>query len=316
MSAKNLGPKVRLALMAAVLVSTAATAIGRARGAECPAAATVQGSARIVPEVRAILRAHGIAPDVGDCSLRGVRASLVSSPEPRGYRLHIEDAFGRASDRVVSDAETAASLIESWVPPAAEDRPPVSRPPSASVSKAPAAALAATGGSAARWRLAGALELSRGNDRSLWYGGEISACGRVAALCLGGRLRVARDSGLEGSTYDRVRTAAELLMLAALPLQVHTFTLTPMVGVGLGWIHAESAAFALDLDDVPTDLGVRVEAAASLAVPLSEHLSLAAEVGASWGRSIASSTGESDDGFAVRPPAGYLRAGIACQYTP
>jgi hypothetical protein len=167
-----------------------------------------------------------------------------------------------------------------------------------------------------RWRIDGAVEVARGSDDSSWYGGAATVCAQVGALCGGGRLRVARNGDSEGAGRDRRRTAAELLVLAALPLTEGAVTLTPVLGLGLGWVHTEVASPALDFDDVPTDLGMRVEAAASVALALGAHVALAAEVGVSWGRSLASSGGEGSDGSAVDPPSTALRVALGCRYRP
>jgi hypothetical protein len=216
----------------------------------------------------------------------------------------------------VGDAQTAASLIESWVLPASA--------PSASLDRSTLPALTAPRAArrqpprdhAGSWRFEGAVELARGSDDSSWYGGAATVCAQVGAVCGGGRLRVARNGDSAGASRDRHRAAAELLMLAALPLTEGAVTLTPVLGLGLGWVHTEVASPALDFDDVPTDLGMRVEAGASVALALDAHVALAAEVGVSWGRSLATSGMAGADGFAVDPPTAAVRVALACRYQP
>jgi hypothetical protein len=321
-SVKNAQQASRL-LVAGILVFASVPAVAWADEKNCPPSATVIGPAGVVNPVRAILRAHGVDSNMDDCRVPGVRASLRAEPGARRYLLHIEDGFGRESDRHVGDAETVASLIESWVLPAGAPSSSLDSPtlpawrstlPGLTAPRAPGQKPPRD--DAGRWRFDGALELARGSDDSSWYGGAATVCAQVGALCGGGRLRDARNGDSAGPSRDRHRTAAELLMLAALPLTEGAVTLTPVLGLGLGWVHTEVASPALDFDDVPTDLGMRVEAAASVALALGAHVGLATEVGVSWGRSLATSGTAGADGFAVDPPATAVRVALACRYQP
>jgi hypothetical protein len=280
--------------------------------------ATVQGPPRIAEAVRAILRGHGAATPAGACAGPGVRASLLAEPGAKSYLLHIEDPFGRQSDRHVKDAETAASLIETWAQPAVETLPALPLPPVAQRSSTAEGDVRSRAQlDAPRWRIVGALEVAGSTDSSLWYGGAVTGCGPVGPLCLGGRLRLAVDNNPVGSNHDVNRSATELLALAALPLPARGVTLTPAVGLGVGWTHSGSAESLADLDDSSgNDLGLRLEAAFSAAIPLGPHVALVGEVGASRGVSITSSTRADLAGTIAHVPSGYFRAAVACEYTP
>ena len=298
--------------MFAAVVLLCALWRGQAGAAVCPPAAVVQGSAPIVASVREILRAHGLSGEPSACPDQEVRASLEEGGAGR-YHLRIRDAFGRQSEREVSDPETAASLIESWAVPAVDEVPPLApEAPALRRSPPPAAVSAAD---AVRWRLAGAIELASGSDDSLWYGAALTGCATLAALCLGGRLRLAQDNSILGPDRDINRSATEALLLAAWPLVGRTVTVTPMVGVGAGWVHTGA-----NPEDANTresnDLGARVEAAASAGLALSAHLSLVAELGASWGLSLASFGRDDRAGSTLAVPGAYLRGALACQYSP
>ncbi len=192
-----------------------ALAFAPARAAVCPPTATVSGAARIVEPVRAILRAHDVSTDARTCSgdATRVQASLAAEPGARGYVLRIEDPFGRKSERRVGDAETAASLIESWLAPETESLPaPVSR---STLARAQVAdepeKRAQEPDPIGNWRITGALEIATSGEDSLWYGGAITACGTIGALCVGGRLRLMRDDALLDLDHDaggRIRDRA------------------------------------------------------------------------------------------------------------
>jgi hypothetical protein len=308
--------------MIAVVVVSGALPVRHASAMVCPPVAVLQGPTDVVLPIRAILRAHGVASELGACRADVVRASLIAEPGSRSVRLHIEDPFGRTSDRHVSDAQTAASLIESWAVPEEEILPPP-RPVPALARRAPAVASSVRArNEPVPWRLIGALEVAGGSDGSLWYGGTVSGCGRIASVCLGTRARIARDDGIgahsnNSAGSDLTRTATELLILAGRPWLGRGLTLTPMIGLGLGWTHFEGVPPGTDLDAVPSnDLGLRLEVAASAALPISAHVSLVGEVGASWGWSMLSSVRPVAGGVTPNPPAGHLRAAVGCQYSP
>jgi hypothetical protein len=296
-------------------------AIRVAHAATCPAIANVQGVAEIVESVRVTLRAHGIAveppPELATCADRSVHAWLLREPHSPTYVLHIEDPFGRTSDRQVSDAETAASLIESWALPLAADLPALRSAPAVvrqETDDVPRAEKTAAIG----WRLTGALEVAGGSDDSLWYGGTLTGCADVATLCVGGRLRIARDDSVLGPDRDVTRSGTELLALVTLPLVLHGIGLAPMMGLGVGWVHTGTPQPEPDnLTSRASDaLGLRWEAGVSGGIPLNAHLSLVGEIGISLGRSIAASPRPNAGDVVFDAPTGYLRAAVACQYAP
>jgi hypothetical protein len=293
--------------------------------ATCPRAATVLGAARITDPVRAILRAHDVSTGNGECKEQAARvqAWLTAEPGVRGYLLRIQDPFGRKSERRISDAETAASLIESWLAPEAEtapvaaERPAVAGAQAADETEIRAAKPTAA---AAAWRISGAAELATSGQESLWYGGSVTACGAVGPLCLGGRLRIAHDDrffDLDHDTGDR--SAIELLALAAWPLAAHGVTLTPLLGFGVGRLHADNPKLIDGEADLPggEDIGLRLEAAASAGLSLSGHLTLVGELGAAHAWSLESGTNlGSPLGLRMTAPTNYLRAAVALQYAP
>ena len=300
-------------------------AFARAGVAACPSSAAVLGAARIAEPVRAILRSHEVSTSAGECTqtTARVQAWLIAEPGARGYVLRIQDAFGRRSERRISDAGTAASLIESWLAPEA-----VSAPEPAALS-APAHPQATdetetraapppvtTGG----WRITGAAEIGISGGDSLWYGGAVTACGTMGPLCVGGRLRMIHDDNFFDLDHDSgSRSAIELLALAGWPLTRHRVTLTPMLGFGIGRLHGNDPNLADGEADLPggDDIGLRMEAAASAGFSLTRSLVVAAELGASRAWSIETRTSPAAlAGLRMSPPGNYLRAAIALQYTP
>jgi hypothetical protein len=298
-------------------------AYGRASAAAC--SPSVTGAARIVEPVRAILRDHDASTEARECgeAAKRVHAWLIGEPGARGYVLRIEDPFGRQSERRVADAETAASLIESWLAPGTESVSEPAAPSTAAraqVDDETETRAAPPKASDADWRVTGAAEIGTSGGDSLWYGGTLTACGSVGALCVGGRLRLARDDNFFDLDHDSgSRSAVELLALAAWPLLAHGVTLTPLVGFGVGRLHGNDPIRADGETDMPggDDIGLRLEAAASAGFSLNRHLTLVGELGASHAWSMVSRTStDALPGERMTAPTNYLRGALALQYTP
>ena len=303
--------------MAGALALFGVLSVRRAGATDCAPAAVVEGPAAIAGPVRAILQAHGVASSAAECPEKVVRASLLSESGSASYTLHIVDAFGRSSVRQVADAETAASLIESWAVPG-PGAPATVGPPAAAVSSG---LTLAEGDQLPPWRLAGAVELSAGTDSSFWYGGSLTGCGRVAGECLGARVRLARDEGTgepPGDQGSGKRTAIELLAIASVSLVSGRFAFTPAMGLGPTWTHTRALLPGNDVDMpvVGDAIGLRLEAAASFGLAISRRFWLVGDVSASLGRSLSSSNTAGADRVIGNPPPGYLRIGMGCQYAP
>jgi hypothetical protein len=309
----------RLGVGIAVAASLLAT--GRLVAATgCPPVAVVDGSRAIVRSVRALLYAHGVGAESVACTDIAVHALLLAEPDARGYRLHIVDGSGRVSERRVRDAVTAASLIESWAVPQTDalvSPPPAARPPARAPERISATVTPLP--DAAAWRLTAAAEVTEGTDGSVWFGGTVTGCARVGALCLGGRLRYARDDGVSGPDTqggDLTRTAFGALALVGLPLHAGAATVMPLVGVGIEQLHTALSPAGIENNPAVVDVvGLRVEGGASLLVAVSRTFSFVAEVNAGTGRWLGSGRSASSE-FSIDPPVGLVRAAIGCQYAP
>src|SRR5215471_8639057 len=125
---------MRFASLASALAAAASLSFP---AAACPPTATLHGPAAETRQLEGLLLEQGVVVSGVACPHRTVAATLGRLPGTRGLWLHIQDGYGRASDRQVADARTAASLIGSWVlgedadfiaapaPTSAPSRPPV-----------------------------------------------------------------------------------------------------------------------------------------------------------------------------------------------
>jgi hypothetical protein len=265
----------------------------RAAQAACPPVAVVEGPAVVAAATVAILRRHGVESTPNTCGGRVVRALLTASADAHTYALRIEDGFGRTNERLAGDAETAASLIETWVldedaellaPRLASTLVPAAAAPTTAADvQALAPVTAPPVPAAPRWRLFGVGELAVGADPAVWFGGSATGCHLAGPLCLGARARIGRAREWEqpfDATIDQ--TAVDALAIAALPLRRGRLTLLPLIGVGVGWTRSvvSRAPVAVSWDD----RGPRAEAALIIDVGVGAGWSVLAELGASGGQ--------------------------------
>jgi hypothetical protein len=312
---------IPVAAAAGLLALLAAPASPRA-GAGCPPTAVVEGAAEIVTPIAAVLRRRGVGPGPSDCG-RVVRASLAARPNLDTYSLHIEDGYGRVSDREVADAGTAASLIESW---AIDEDADVLAPRVAPVAPEiiTAAAPAPDAPPAATWHMDALGELATATDGSSWYGGTLAACGSIGPVCVGGRVRIARDTrdsgvdfGAGGSggefTGSLSRTRYGGAAIVSLPLSRGWLTVAPTIGLGL--VQTRSVLSAASIELAEHVLSASAEAGIDVAGALSAHWSVIADLGGVLATPVSNdSDAEALWGFAPSPPRGLVSFGIGVRH--
>jgi hypothetical protein len=303
---------------AGLIASCLAASLPARAGTACPPAAIVEGAAEIVTPVAAVLRRRGLRSEPSGCG-RVVRASLAARPDLKAYSLHIEDGYGRVSDREIADASTAASLIESWT--IDEDADVLApRPAPVTIERAPVAGLPRAAAAPAAFRVMTLGEIMTGTDGSLWYGGALAACGRIGSICLGGRARIARDGGDGGGglpgTLTRSRIDAGAV--AFLPLSRGAFTFSPMLGLGMVWTRSALNAMLWEpssmLEMSTDDLSLGAEAGLTVARTVTQHLSVVGELGGIFSRPVSSRGMERPAAFLPLPPDGLVRVAIGLQY--
>lgn len=319
--------KARL-FLAVVLAAGVAGAPTPSAAAEivCPAAAVVVGPANIAEPVKAILASHGLRPPGdGACRGRAVRARIDRrgghSSFDLSFDLMIIDDAGRTSARRISDAATAASLIESWAYDDVASLAPLPAPAFDNESPPPSAAMVRTLADqqvGARLHAQVGPETSLATDRSWWFGASVGACARVGAICAGARLRSIRDADVIGaSRADTVlRTDADALATASWLLRAGPAILTPEIGVGAGWFRTRTEGGLLQDAIVTDQRHLRIQTSMLAHWPISPRVAAAAEVAAGW--SPGARTRDEVHLGVVLPgePAGRLRVGLYCAVTP
>lgn len=232
-----------MTLARAIVLVAAATALGvtgrtgSARADEaCPPAAVVTGDPELAREVAADLERRGVAAASRDGCPR-VRATLTREGEL--VRLDVTDDYGRTRSWEVRDVATASALVESWtrqeideseLPPEEPKEAPspvVAMVPTETVSET--VVPVATPMSRTRGGGSVAFESATAGE-SPWFGGSVGGCVRLAAVCVGGRLRGARST----PTHHEM-TAIDLLATVELPVALGGFVVSPGAVLGVGW---------------------------------------------------------------------------------
>jgi hypothetical protein len=329
----------KLAGALGLLACIGAPGLARVAAAACPPVAIVEGPAAMASATVAILRRHGVESRPNTCGGRMVRALLTAGAEAHGYALRIEDGFGRTNERLAGDAETAASLIESWVldedadllaPRLASTLVPAAAAPSTAADVQALSPVAAPSVLAApRWRLFGVGEVSVGTGPASWRGGSATACHHAGPVCLGARARMGRAREWQPEPIFEAalaQTAVDALAIATVPLTRGRLTLLPLIGLGVGW--TRSAISRAPLTMSWDDWGPRAEAALVVDVRVGAGWSLLAELGASgsqtrtreqWEQWEQWEQREPSQSTFLRPPTSTttasMRAGIGVGYS-
>jgi hypothetical protein len=311
------------ALMAAFVSVTLVTAETTARAEPCTATTTLAGPSALTRAIARGLEAHGVSVGrPGTCAAHRVDARVTPTSSSRGLKLHIEDGFGRTSERVLSDPDTAVSLavslIESWA--VEEDSDLLARPTPVADSS-PAGLTAADPTTTFADRLFyGGVASTFGSDESIGGAAVVGGCARVGGSCLGAELIGWRDLGLIGDTgiEGTTRTAVDVFATAALPFATERWLLMPAVGLGAGWVRTHAPAKDADTPAGTTNtFGVRGAVSVMAGVSLSKHVMLALDLGGTLAPTARRGT-DDQRGTPSLPdePRFSGRAGITCVVSP
>lgn len=240
--------------------------VGEARAAPCGPAAELLGPPELVQAVSEGLLARGMRAPAPGCPATRVRLGR------HGRQIVVAElGEGAPRERLVADAETAASLIESFT------RSDISAPllggRTIIVDHPPAPAPAAAPARASSVVVAAAVEAAVGFDASLWIGASLRGCGRLGPVCLGVLLRAAGDvapPALAGYAVERL--AADFLASLSVPLRRRRLLLSPSVGVGGGLLWTQITGDILAGSKAGG--GFRAELGLGLGVLLARELSL------------------------------------------
>ena len=237
---------------AALAIAALVSAPRMAAAGPCAPRAELDGDTVAVERVTDELSRLGVTVAAAAPGCPAVKA-VVSLDRDGGIAVAVRGAAQRIEGRVVSDAALAAVWIDSWLRddldgwsapsatasprrvPSAEPAPslpaPTLAPPGDVVPAAPTRSMFE------RFAISFAYEQSWTDDGSLRRGGNIGACVRVGALCIGGRARGAWQPELTSEAAPATaasRSDLSVLATASLPIELGNIFIAPEVGLGAG----------------------------------------------------------------------------------
>lgn len=214
----------------------------------CPPTALLTGEKELIEAVRISLQRRGIALEARPpCPAVVVEVERATG----GLHVSIQDSDGRRSERQVSDAETAAALIESWARPELGG-PAYAHAPSededadadagtvpVSDSEVPEAIkpLVIYSAQPRPIGITASTTASVASDGSIWLGLEAGACVQIGPVCAGAEVRTRLDTETVGGSerYETSRIGLDLLVAVDRPFGRGRTRLRPGVGAGVGW---------------------------------------------------------------------------------
>jgi hypothetical protein len=290
----------------------AAALTGTARAEVCGPAVALDGDHALVARVATLLATRGIALDPTSCP--AIRARLTW----RGAELvvAVDGRDGSSTERVVTEASTAATVIESFsrldiesTLLAIRDMP--SSPAVAEIhATAPPAVQAPRQPAARGVQVFGVFETSLASDRTTWLGASVGACVMLGPVCAAARLRVASVlAGPDAWQGQLERRSTELFVGIDIPFAVHGMTLSPGFAAGLGQMHTRG-----ELPGMRSETGgVRADVHATLAIPFRHQLALELFTAADLTQETRIESGSMMGALPAEPRA-LVRVGVGLRY--
>jgi hypothetical protein len=257
----------RCVLLAVLLVS------GSAAAEPCAPAAVLSGDPSLVSDISGILSAHGVVEaDTNACP--AVRAQV----ERRGGGIVVH-APGNGSDRerVVSELDTAATVIESWTRTDLDAPLFAVRPMVASRLSAPPPEpwiVRHTGRNTPPRGIQafGAFETSLANDRTSWLGATVGVCVQIGAVCGSARARLAAVVVGPAMWKNVERHAQDVLFGGDIPMHVSGTTVSFGIAAGMGATHTQIRDLSGNRGS--ETFGLRGDAHVSWMIPLAQKLAI------------------------------------------
>jgi len=255
-------------ISAVVVAALAGSSGGRAlAGTRCTAVAQVSGAPVLVGPVVALLRERGVP--VSGSSECGIISAVLASEEER-VRVTIIDGDGRVVERLVDDAEGAATAVESWARGDLADPLLAARqaPPRSAVDREaprPIEIEETSRPAARRVDVAALAEASVSDDGALWAGARAQGCVEFGMVCIGALLRYAVDTENGGLAEDQLshRSAIDFMLAAELPIALARgrFAITPGIAAGVSALRASRDEVCDECEDEAIALLLRGQVA-------------------------------------------------------
>jgi len=239
-----------------------------ARAEPCPPAVALTGDDALVGVIRELLEARGITHETPRCP--AIRARV----ERRGPLLVVgtDGPDGVPIERAVTEAATAATVIESWTRSDVAAPLLATRTVPALEDAAPRTVASASPPAARGIQLFAAEETSVASDRTVWQGMQLEACIMMGPICAAARVHGGKVIAEPASWAGFARNGAEVYAGIDVPIALGHTRLTPGFAAGFG---AMFTRYKGDGDRMGVEIsGPRAEVHVAFSLPLSAHLAL------------------------------------------
>ncbi|CAN5907471.1 hypothetical protein BH11MYX2_BH11MYX2_27030 [soil metagenome] len=214
--------------------------VGGDAWAACETSAALTGDADLVAHVRALLVQHGVALDGDGCVV--VRIEL----QRRDHAIAIVRTSAPAEERVVTEATTAATVIESWTRDDFEHSllsdhvVAVASPMPTPAIQEESVAVANVVEPPTGLQAFTAAETSFADDGTSWAGAMLGICVNVGRVCASARARVAVVVDGPGGWESADRRTEDVLIGIDVPFLLHGNSMLFGIGAGMGSVHTGS----------------------------------------------------------------------------
>ena len=233
----------------------------RATADTCKPRADLAGDPDAVARVGAELALLGVERGTPAPGCRGVYAQ-VALDDGGGIAVAVRDGARRSEGRVVGDAAIAASWIDSWLHDDLDGHAWLYATPAVAVTIAPPGSapvtpvdvtpVAASAPLFERFAFGVAYEQTWLADGATASGVTGHACVRVGRACIGGRVRYAREADKPVNLTAMGRRHGSVLATASTAVSLGRMTVSPEVGVGIGWTATRRVESCMKVVPEPT----------------------------------------------------------------
>jgi hypothetical protein len=295
--------RILLAFMVVLSISIGLDRQARA----CPPTVRLSGDRALVAEVTSVLLERGIATTSRDCP----EVAITVERRGRAAVVATSSVDHEVTERVVTNARTAATVIESWVRTDVEAPLLVRRKldDDEQPGLTPSVRAAATRAPKPDIPLFTLVETGVGSDRTTWFGVALGACVRLGPLCAGGRLRLAAVTGGPGAWRQEIdRQAVETLVGVDVPVRRGRVTVSPGLGLGVGWIRTEEEVAGRGR----ASTGLRAETHLALSYRLGGRVALEGALSLEVGQTVDADVPPSER--LPADPRALVRAGVGLRF--
>ena len=212
------------------------------RAEPCAPRAMLSGDREAIERVGPELVRLGVSLAPGSAHCPAIQATVELAREG-GIAVAVRGSAQRSEGRVVSDPAVAATWIDAWIRDdldvagwAPEAAPPAAMAPPSLVAPRDEAPRTGAPETSVLDRIGFSAQFEEAwtDDGTSWRGGNVAACVRAGAFCLGGRVRALVQPDQTAKLTSAARSDVSAYATASYPIALGQTVLAPELGLGVG----------------------------------------------------------------------------------